>query len=181
VASLVEKLHVVHDALTAARLPHAFGGAIALAYCTFEPRGTRDLDVNIFVNQAEARETLAALPAEVVVDEFAIEQVLRDGQTRVWWDDTPVDVFLNNLPLHNRVAKGVRWKPLGGRDVPVLDCSSLALFKACFNRTKHWADIEAIADATAPDITAAADWLAELDPGDAAIPRLRGLADRGIA
>jgi hypothetical protein len=176
-SSLVEKLHAVDDALTAAKLPHAFGGAIALAYCTFEPRGTRDLDVNIFVDQAEAREVLASLPAEVVVDEKAIGQVIGDGQTRVWWDDTPVDVFLNNLPLHHRVAKGVRWKPLGGRDIPVLDCTSLVLFKAFFNRTKDWADIEAIAEATPADLVDAADWLAELDPSDAAIPRLRKLSE----
>lgn len=175
-SSLVEKLHVVHDALTVSKLPHAFGGAIALAYCTFEPRGTRDLDVNIFVNQASAREVLAALPGEVVVDEVAVEQVLRDGQTRVWWDDTPVDVFLNNLPLHDRVAKGVRWRPLGGRDVPVLDCASLVLFKAFFNRTKDWADIEAIAEATPGDVADAATWLAELDAADVALPRLRSLS-----
>jgi hypothetical protein len=175
--TLVEKLHVVHDALTLAKLPHAFGGAISLAYCTFEPRGTRDLDVNIFVDQLAAREALAALPGEVEIDDTSIGQVLSDGQTRVWWDDTPIDVFLNNLPLHDRVAKGVRWKPLGGRDVPVLDCASLVLFKAFFNRTKDWADIEAIAEATPGGVSDAADWLAELDPADEAIPRLRELAD----
>ena len=174
-SALVEKLHAVDDALTAAKLPHAFGGAIALAYCTSEPRGTRDIDVNIFVDQARAREALASLPAEVAITEQTIEQALSDGQTRVWWGDTPVDVFLNNLPLHHRVAKNIRWRPLGGRDVPVLDCASLALFKAFFNRTKDWADIEAIAAATPADVAEAAGWLAELDPADASIPRLRTL------
>jgi hypothetical protein len=173
---LVGKLHAVHDALTLAGLPHAFGGAIALAYCTFEPRGTRDLDVNIFVDRSQAATALRALPNDVVVDDKAIDQVLNDGQTRVWWGDTPVDVFLNNLPLHDRVAKNIRWKPLAGRDIPVLDCTSLALFKAFFNRTKDWADIEAIAAATPEDIDAAADWLAELDAEDAAVARLRGLS-----
>jgi hypothetical protein len=71
----------------------------------------------------------------------------------------------------------VRWKPLGGRDIPVLDCTSLVLFKAFFNRTKDWADIEAIAEATPADLSDAADWLAELDASDAAIPRLRKLGE----
>ncbi|MDQ1395101.1 MAG: hypothetical protein QOG64_360, partial [Acidimicrobiaceae bacterium] len=43
--SLAERLLVVHAGLDGARIPHAFGGAIALAYCTEEPRGTRDIDV----------------------------------------------------------------------------------------------------------------------------------------
>jgi hypothetical protein len=175
VSTLVQKLHAVDDALLAAKLPHAFGGAIALAYCTFEPRGTRDLDVNIFVSQDQAREVLGSLPNEVAVDEQAIKQVLEAGQTRLWWDDTPVDLFLNNLPLHDRVAKGVRWRPLGGRDIPVLDCASLTLFKAFFNRTKDWADIEAMAAATPGDVRDAAAWLEDLDPQDAALPRLLGL------
>ncbi|MBI5311262.1 MAG: hypothetical protein HZB14_09620 [Actinobacteria bacterium] len=142
--TLVEKLLAVHDALAGAGLPHAFGGAIALAYCTQEPRGTRDLDVNIFTDHSNAREALAALPSEVRVEPADVEAVLRDGQTRLWWDETPVDVFLNNVPFHREVAKGVRWVPLAGRQIPVLGCSALIVFKAFFNRTKDWADIEAI-------------------------------------
>ncbi|MFY9265798.1 MAG: hypothetical protein WAO61_10295 [Solirubrobacterales bacterium] len=166
----------MHDSLTAAGLPHAFGGAIALAYCTEEPRGTRDLDVNIFVDRVRAEVALDALPEQVKVSRADTKRVLHDGQARVWWDDTPVDVFLNNLPLHDRVARDIRWRPLAGRDIPVLDCTSLALFKALFNRTKDWADLEAIAEASPGDIENAAEWLAELDAEDQAIGRLRGLA-----
>jgi hypothetical protein len=49
VSLLGQRLIAVDKALTEARLEHVFGGAIALAYCTEEPRGTRDLDINIFV------------------------------------------------------------------------------------------------------------------------------------
>jgi hypothetical protein len=38
-SALAKRLIDIHDALTAADLPHAFGGAVALAYCTQEPRG----------------------------------------------------------------------------------------------------------------------------------------------
>ena len=40
--------------------------------------------------------------------------------------------------------------------MPVLDCASLVIFKAFFDRTKDWADIEAVAVATPEDVEAAA-------------------------
>lgn len=46
--NLDAKLLTAHNALAAAGIDHAFGGAIALAYCTGEPRATADLDINIF-------------------------------------------------------------------------------------------------------------------------------------
>lgn len=159
---LVERLHAVHDALAKAHLPHAFGGAIALAYCTAEPRGTRDLDVNIFTDAGNAREALSTLPPQVAVGEADIEAVIHNGQTRLWWDDTPIDVFLNNHPYHLEVAKGVRWVPLAGREIPVLDCAALIVFKAVFNRTKDWADIEAIIESGAEGPEQARESLAEL-------------------
>jgi hypothetical protein len=175
-SELVEKLFAIHDALTDASVNHAFGGAIALAYCTEEPRGTRDLDVNIFVDAAKARPTLACMPRGVRVTEEDIGKVERDGQARLDWGGTPVDVFLNNVPLHQAVAAAVVWVPLAGRDIPVLDCASLAIFKAFFDRTRDWADLEAIAQATPEDIDAAAATIADLvDPDDPAVRRLETL------
>lgn len=145
-SELVEKLFAIDDALTKANLRHAFGGAIALAYCVAEPRGTRDLDVNVFIPADQARSVADALPDEIQVTDADIGRIVRDGQTRVWWDDVPIDLFLNNLPLHEQVSAELRWVPLAGRDIPVLSCESLVLFKAFFNRTKDWADIEAIAE-----------------------------------
>jgi hypothetical protein len=175
-SELVDKLFAVHDSLTAASLAHAFGGAIALAYCVEEPRGTRDLDVNIFTDAANAKGALEALPDGVRVAGKDIDAVVRDGQTRLWWDGTPIDVFLNNLPLHEAVAAGVVWVPLAGRDVPVLDCASLAVFKAFFDRTKDWADLEAIARATPKHIEKAAGTIADLvGDEDPAYLRLKGL------
>lgn len=175
-SELVEKLFAIHDALTDASVAHAFGGAIALAYCTEEPRGTRDLDVNIFIDASKAGQTLAYMPQGVRVSEEDVATVERDGQTRLDWDGTPVDVFLNNLPLHQAVAAAVVWVPLAGREVPVLDCASLAIFKAFFDRTKDWADLEAIAKAAPEDIDAAAATISELvGEDDPAVKRLESL------
>jgi len=175
-SELVEKLFAIHDSLTEASVPHAFGGAIALAYCTEEPRGTRDLDVNIFVDAAKAERTLSCLPPDVRVTEEDVAKVKRDGQTRLDWGGIPVDVFLNNVPLHEAVAEAVVWVPLEGREIPVLDCASLAIFKAFFDRTKDWADMEAIAQATPEDIDLAAATIADLvGPNDPAVKRLESL------
>lgn len=177
VVELVKRLHAVHGSLRAAGLPHAFGGAIALGYCIAEPRGTRDLDVNVFVPAERARDVAAAMPPEVEFDDAAVEQILRDGQTRVWWRDTPIDLFLNNLPVHDDVASEVRWVPLAGRDIPVLSCESLVLFKSFFNRTKDWADIEAICEVDPAILTRAAERVEGLvGPDDEFVVRLRSLA-----
>ena len=87
-SELVDKLFAIHDSLTEAGIAHAFGGAIALAYCVEEPRGTRDLDVNIFVDGAKAKETLGHLPDEITITAEDVAKVERDGQARLelGWD-----------------------------------------------------------------------------------------------
>lgn len=141
---LIERLFAVHDALDNAGIPHAVGGAIALAYCTKNPRGTRDLDLNIFLGVDAAEEVLAALPAPVGYSSDDVEKVREVGQVRLWWGETPVDLFFNNLPLHEDVAAGKVLVQLEGKEIPVLDAASLVIFKAMFDRTKDWADIEEI-------------------------------------
>jgi hypothetical protein len=175
---LAQRLLDVHDALSRAKLPHAFGGAIALAYCTREPRGTRDLDVNVFVDPSRADKVLAALPHGVTTTDADVLTAKREGQVRVWWEDTPIDVFLDLHRFHDEVAAGVRLVPFEDRTIPVLACTALAVFKALFDRTKNWADIEEIAAAGALDFTSAEAWLEQLVGADSpAARRLASLAD----
>jgi hypothetical protein len=163
---LADRLLAVDDALSKAALAHAFGGAIALGYCTLEPRGTRDLDLNVFVTPERVREVFAALPEGVTVTALNVEQAERDGQVRVWWDDTPIDIFLDVLPLHGEIAREVRRVPFAGRTIPVLGCDALAVFKAMFDRTRDWADIEAMVDAKALDFEVVAQRIRGLDGED---------------
>jgi hypothetical protein len=174
---LGKRLLDIHEALSRAALPHAFGGAIALAYCTEEPRGTRDLDVNVFVDPARAGEVIAALPETVTVAEADIGTLEGEGQVRVWWEDTPIDLFLDIHSFHEEVAQGVRLVPFEGRTIPVLDCTALAVFKTLFDRTKDWADIEEMAAAGAVDATRAVAWVERLVGADSpALRRLESLA-----
>ena len=161
-SDLADLLFAVHDALERAKIPHAIGGAIALAYCTLDPRGTRDLDVNVFVGPERAREVLAVLPSEVEVNGLRLEKLERDGQVRLRSGTTPLDLFLSVLPFHDHVEAHVRQVPFEGRTIPVLDCTALVVFKAMFDRTQDWADIEAMAEARSFDVDEALRWLAEM-------------------
>ena len=63
--------------------------------------------------------------------------------------------------------------------MPVLGATELTVFKAFFDRTKDWADIEAMIDAGTVDIHAALGWLVDLLGGDDhRVDRLRKLLDR---
>ncbi len=174
---LADRLLAVHDAYTEAALPHAIGGAIALGYCTMEPRGTRDLDVNVFVPPDRADEVLAALPDAVTVADPNREQLEHDGQVRVWWEDTPIDLFLDVLSFHSERAKSVRHVPFMDRTIPVVGCTELTVFKAMFDRTRHWADIEAMVEASAIEVDEAVRWVEEMDGSGSA--RARRLAELG--
>lgn len=149
--SLVDKVLAVAAALDAAAVPHAFGGALALAYYTEDPRGTRDIDVNAFVPASEPARVLAALPSGVVIAKGTAERLAADGQVRLWWDDTPVDLFLDYAPLHGQAARNVRVVPFAGSTIRVLGPVELLLFKALFDRPKDWVDIATVVDADAVD------------------------------
>ncbi len=150
--SVAEKMVAVHTALAEAGIDHAFGGALALAWCTEQARGTIDIDVNLFVPPAERDGVLAALPRPIEVTAKHRAAIDRDGQARLFWDDNPVDLFFNTTPFHDAVAERVRWEPFAGRELPFLGCQDLAVFKAFFNRSRDWVDLEAMADAGPLDV-----------------------------
>ncbi len=175
--TLVEKVLALSEALTAAGVDHAFGGAIALAYCTEDPRGTRDVDVNAFVPASEPRPVLAALPPDVTVPPGTADVITREGQVRLWWDDTPVDLFLDYAPLHAQAARGSRDVPFAGRQIRVLGPVELVLFKALFDRPKDWVDIATVVDAGAVDRGHVRDGLiALLENDDPRVERWDALA-----
>jgi hypothetical protein len=147
VTGLVDQVVAVHRSLASANIDHAFGGALALAYCTSDPRGTADIDVNVFVPPEEADRVFSALPVGVQIRARDRIAALRDGQVRLWWGETPVDVFFGYHPFHAKAAGRAHAVPFGEERIPVLGCIDVAVFKAMFGRTKDWADIEAMAAA----------------------------------
>jgi hypothetical protein len=173
---LPAKIVEIHRALDGAGIAHAFGGALALAWCTQRARGTIDIDVNLFVGEDATDEVLAGLPPDVTWSDDDRALLRRDGQARLWWGTTPVDVFLSTTPFHTQAAGRVRLEPFAGAEVPFLGCDDLAVFKAFFNRTKDWADLEEMQAAGTLDVERVVGVLARyLGPTDDRIPRLLAL------
>ncbi|MCO8126902.1 hypothetical protein NHL50_06760 [Acidimicrobiia bacterium EGI L10123] len=140
--TLTERIVALHAALDAAGLPHAFGGALALAFCTAEPRGTQDIDVNVFLSPDEVDRLLDALPDGIAVRDTDRERLARDAQARLWWDATPVDVFLSNHPFHDHAEADRRHVAFAGIErFPVLACQDLAVFKSFSAQPKDVVDV----------------------------------------
>ncbi len=170
---LAEKIIALHDALRRQELPHAFGGALALAWCTGRARGTIDIDVNIFVDPSLAKHVIASLPPGVSFSPKLQKNLATDGQVRLWWEKTPIDIFLNTVALHQKASQRVRWEDFAGQQIPFLACADLAIFKVFFNRTKDWADLEEMAAAGTLDIEELIAVINEaLGPDDERITRL---------
>ncbi len=150
--TIVDKIVRISRALTDQNIPHAFGGALALAWCTEQARGTIDIDVNVFVEPAATDAVLEALPNGIVWTTEQQTELERDGQVRLWWGTTPVDVFLNTTEFHAQAAVRAQDHAFNGADVPFLSCTDLAVFKAFFNRTRDWADIEAMIEMQTLDV-----------------------------
>lgn len=175
--NLPEKIVALHRALDAGGIPHAFGGALALAWCTRQARGTVDIDVNLLMEPARVREALAALPADVTWSEADVRLIQRDGQARLWWAATPVDLFFSTTDFHAAVADRCRLEPFMGERLPFLSCRDLAVFKAFFNRTRDWADLEEMAQAGTLDVEAVLGVIVGYLGGtDERVERLRALA-----
>jgi hypothetical protein len=175
--SLADKIVVIGASLDAAGVPHGFGGALALAWCTQRARGTIDIDVNLFVDATNAPAALAALPVEVRRTDEDVRAAAETGQVRLWWDSTPVDVFLDVTDFHREAAGRVRHEPFNGAQVPFLGCSDLAVFKAFFDRTKDWADLEEMAAAGSLDVERVLGVLVRyLGADDHRVARLREVA-----
>ena len=139
--SLPEKIVAIHEQLTRVRIPHAFGGALALAYYA-EPRATIDVDLNLFVAPSSYPDIERDLARIGVGDGVDAKVVERDGQCRLRWGNTPIDLFFAYDALHDAMRRATRSEPFGETKIPVLAPEHLLVCKAIFNRPKDWLDIE---------------------------------------
>lgn len=175
--SLPEKVVVIHESLTDAKVPHALGGALALAYYA-DPRATIDIDINVFVPTGRWREVVNALTEIGVsasrLDPTALE---RDGQCRLWWGDNAVDLFFAYDPIHEEMRRQSRRVPFGGVTVSILSPEHLAVCKAMFDRRKDWIDIEQMLIACDDlDLSEIEKWLVRMvGDSDQRVERLKAL------
>src|SRR5207237_2672485 len=115
-----------------------------------------------------------ALPAEVRWTPENERELRRDGQSRLSWDKTPVDLFLTTHPFHEQAMRRVKVEPFEGSMISFLACTDLAVFKAFFDRRRDWADIEEMLVARTIDADAVAAVVADLlGPEEVRISKLR--------
>ncbi|HEU4736440.1 MAG TPA: hypothetical protein VFS48_05390 [Solirubrobacterales bacterium] len=175
--SLPEKVIIIHEALTDAKVPHALGGALALAYYA-DPRATIDIDINVFVPTESWQKVVDTLTEIGVnadrLDESALE---RDGQCRLWWEDNAVDLFFAYDPIHDEMRRQARRVPFGDVTVSILSPEHLAICKAMFDRHKDWIDIEQMLIAGDDlDLSEIEKWLVRMvGDSDKRVERLKAL------
>jgi len=142
--TLPERIVAVDAALDG--VPHAFGGALSLAYHA-EPRATRDIDLNVFVPASAADDVLVPLAALGVDTAGAADLAGRDGQVRVLWDTTPIDLFFSYDAFHDAADRDAVVVPFADTTIRVLSATHLTVCKVVFDRPRDWVDIDAMRDA----------------------------------
>lgn len=160
---LASRIAAVHEMLDSMRVPHQFGGAVALAWYR-SPRATTDIDLNVTVAPRDAEPVLGALThLGVAVSRSDRAAIRRDGQARLDWDGSYLDLFFATLELHHEMALQAREVSFGPIQIPILAPEHLIVCKAVFNRPKDWVDIEEMLDwGTAIDATEVMRWIEEI-------------------
>ena len=49
---------------------------------------------------------------------------------------------MNTTDFHAQAGERAQWHDFAGVDLPFLSCADVGVFKAFFDRTKDWADLE---------------------------------------
>ena len=145
----LELIEAINEALDDSGIAHAFGGALALGFAG-SPRGTADVDVNVFLAPREISAVSDALAGLGFTPEF--EDAAQIGGLRYSSPDSifPIDVFPSLDANYDEVARRVKRHPFGrsNRKLPFLSAEDIAVFKLSFGRGKDWIDLEDIAAVT---------------------------------
>lgn len=99
----------------------------------------------MFVAPSDFKRVAGALGVLGVDGRPGVEAIVeREGQCRLWWGRTPVDVYFAYDALHDAMRTALRREPFAGTTIPVLGPEHLVVCKALFNRPKDWLDIEQV-------------------------------------
>ena len=125
-------------------IPYALGGALALG-AHGVPRGTLDVDVNVFTEEGALPRIVARLQSlgvEVELD-AARARSQRDGMFVGRWAGIRIDVFTPSIPFsHEAGTTRVQLTDSSGQSAWFLSAEAIAVFKLLFFRPKDIADLE---------------------------------------
>jgi hypothetical protein len=148
------------ERLTAAGCDYAFGGAIALGYCS-EPRGTVDVDVSLYLPVEDVTPTVNVL--RQVGGKFEEEQVRRSlaehGFCRIEFLGRRLDVFLPIAAIYEAARPRRKCVAMGGGEAYIWDAETLCVFKMMFFRRKDLADLDSVLRAQGAALDR--DWVEE--------------------
>jgi hypothetical protein len=169
---VLERAVDVHRRLDRAGIPHAIGGALALAYHVAQARATNDIDLNVSADPKQPQHVFELLPPDVPWTKPDVTAVRRDGQVRLRWPvpdggpSIPLDLFFPQHALHQAIDSRAELVPMLDATVPILSATDLLVFKALFNRRRDWADIEELLRFGKPDLDEARRWLTKIVGAD---------------
>jgi hypothetical protein len=160
---LAGRIVAAHEMLDSMGVTHQFGGAIALAWYR-NPRATTDVDLNVTVAPEDADPVLGALTyLGVSVSPADRALIKRDGQARLDWSGSYLDLFFATLELHRQMAVRSRRVSFGPVRIPILSPEHLIICKVVFDRPKDWLDVEEMIDwGTAIDAGETLGWVREI-------------------
>ena len=179
---LDSKVMGIARALEHARIPHAFGGAIALAYYA-APRGTEDIDVNVFLKAGEAGTCLEELE-RLGIESPAANREMHDHQVVLSWEHTLIHVFLSYDPFHESCKARARQVPFADGEIWILSAEDITVFKVIYDRPKDRAEVREVLLCMGErmDVAYTIGWLERiLGAEDARLTRFRGAVAELVA
>lgn len=138
-----EAARAIADALAERGFPHAIGGALALGVAGV-PRGTKDVDINVFVDDDDVPAVIEVLRTlGVELDPPAARaRARRDGMFVGLWDGMPIDVFVPSIPFSHEAARTAVSVTVDGWTGRFLSPEAITVFKLLFFRIKDRGDLE---------------------------------------
>jgi len=172
------KVMEIAKALEQARIPYAFGGAIALAYYA-APRGTEDIDINVFLRAEEAGTCSKALE-RLGIGSPEVDRDMHHHQRVLFWEHTPIHVFFSYDPFHESCKARARQVPFADGEIWILSAEDITIFKVVYDRPKDRAEVREVLLCLGERMDSAytLEWLERLLGGeDARLTRFREAAE----
>lgn len=153
----------IADAFERANIPYAIGGALALGIWGV-PRGTVDVDVNVFVEGDDLDRAIAILQRLGI--ELDLARARAESATRGLfvgiWEGMRIDVFTPSIEFSNEALRTRMRQRAGGVDAWYLSAEAVAIFKLLFFRSKDIADLERLVAVADVDANYVRRWLVDM-------------------